>query len=77
MEPAWTQFESTYQSKTYIVTINVDEKDTPEFKQYSGLLGDGIPLTVWLNKEGKTVGSQLGSASYDTLKSETEKALSP
>lgn len=75
MEPAWTQFESTYKEKLEIVTINVDERSTKEFASYGQLVQGGIPHTVWLTQQNKPLSAQTGGLSFDQLKAETEKAL--
>ena len=76
MEPAWTQFESTYKKKVNLVMINTDESTTPEFKKYSkiGDTVDGIPATFWLDSKGKVLKSKVGSMDAKQLSSETEAA---
>jgi thioredoxin-like negative regulator of GroEL len=75
MDPAWTQFESQYKDKLKLVYVNVDEKTTKEFTQYSKLLGQAIPHTVWLNKQDQPVNEQTGAMSLSELSAASDKAL--
>lgn len=75
MEPAWAQFESDYQKKIGIVYINVDERDTPEFRAYSQFLGQSIPTTVWLNAQGQPVENRVGVLKREELGSLSDKLV--
>lgn len=76
MEPAWTQFESTYKGKVNLVMINVDEDKTPEFKKYTPLRGkdQSLPATLWVNSKGKVVQTKLGGMTAEQLGKETDSA---
>ena len=75
MAPAWTQFESDYQKKLEIVYINVDQRDTPEFKKYAAFAPSSIPFTLWVNHKGTQLDSKVGSLSPQELNSISDKAL--
>lgn len=77
MEPAWTQFESTYKSKVNLVMINVDEDKTPEFKKYMKIRGKDqmIPATYWMDSHGKVLQSKIGGLEASQLATETESAV--
>lgn len=75
MAPAWTQFESDYQKKLEIVYINVDQRDSAEFKKYAAYAPQSIPFTLWLNQKDHQLGSQVGSLSQQELSSISDKAL--
>ena len=79
MEPAWTQFESTYKKKINLVMINTDETTTPEFKKYGKIQEkyDGIPLTLWIDAKGKVLKSNLGGMDAKQLSSETDNPNRP
>jgi hypothetical protein len=75
MEPAWTQFESTFKTKANIVFINVDEKTNPLAKQYAEYKkgsGGYIPYTVWL-KNGKVVDQHVGGLELADLTKRSQK----
>lgn len=76
MEPAWTQFESTYKSKVNLVMINVDEDKTLEFKKYMKIRGKDqmIPATYWVDNTGKILQSKVGGMSAAQLQAETKTA---
>ncbi|MFN8609095.1 MAG: hypothetical protein U0931_16285 [Vulcanimicrobiota bacterium] len=76
MEPAWTQFESTYKSKVNLIMINVDEDKTAEFKKYMKIRGKDqmIPATYWVDAQGKVLQSKVGGMSATQLGAETDSA---
>ena len=79
MEPALTQFESSYKKKINLVSMNVDQDSSPEYKKYGHYLVDlskgSIPLTVWSDARGKVLDQFLGGLSVKELAARTEKAL--
>lgn len=79
MEPAWTQFESTYKKKINLVMINTDETTTSEFKKYGKIQQkfDGIPLTLWIDSKGKVLKSNVGAMDAKQLASETDNPKRP
>ena len=79
MEPAWTKFETDYKKKVNLVLVNIEEKGTPELKKYGKLQEDvdGLPLTLWLDANGKVVKSEIGKLEAKQLASQTDKALKP
>ena len=76
MEPAWTQFESTYKGKVNLVMINVDEDKTAEFKKYMPLRGKDqmIPATYWVDSKGKVLQTKIGGMDAAQLGKETDAA---
>lgn len=76
MEPAMAQFESKYKAKVNIVSINVDETETPEFKDFKKFAdpSDSIPYTVWLDKSGKILDKFSGELSAKQLSEKTDSA---
>ena len=75
MEPAMAQFESKYKKTLNLVSINVDDKGTPEQKKYSKIGPDAIPFTVWLDSKGKPIDQQVGLMTFDQLVERTEAAI--
>lgn len=75
MAPAWAQFESSYQKKAQIIYVNVDERNSSEFKSYSALAPRSIPTTLWLNAAGKVTQSHTGGQSLEELSQATDSAL--
>ncbi len=75
MGPAWTQFESTYKEKLEIVYINVDEKETAEYKKFESFCPPGIPTTIWFKGGQKPVETKTGSLSVQELTSISEQTL--
>lgn len=67
MAPAWAQFESKYQDRMRIVTINVDQRETEEFKAHAKWMQRAIPHTVWLSRKGALLQQQAGSMSLEQL----------
>lgn len=74
MEPAWTQFESTYKSKVNLVMINVDEDNTPQYKRYTPLRGkdQSLPATLWVDSKGKVLHTKLGAMTAVELAQKTD-----
>lgn len=70
-----TQFESNYKSKVNLVSINVDETTTPEFKKYGKLgdLSDSIPFTIWIDPNQKVLDKAVGGLSAADLVKRTDK----
>lgn len=76
MEPAMAQFESKYKNKVNIVSINIDDEDTPEQKKYAkAATSEYIPFTVWLDSKGKPIDEQVGSMTLLQLSQRTEAAI--
>ena len=76
MEPALAQFESKYSKKINLVTLDVDEKDTPEFRKYgAGTDKMELPFTVWLDASGKKLSSKAGNLTAAQLTSLTNQVL--
>jgi hypothetical protein len=75
MEPAMAQFESKYRSKINIVSINIDETETPEFKKYGKLgdLSESIPFTVWIDSNKKVLDREAAGLSFAELAKRTDR----
>jgi thiol:disulfide interchange protein len=78
MEPAMTQFESNSKKTLNLVSINVDQTDTPEYKKYAPLLEKlsqgSIPLTVWIDDKGKVLDQAVGAVTEKDLLARSQKA---
>lgn len=70
-----TQFESQFKSKVNIVSINVDQTKTAEYKKFANLTDNaaGIPHTVWLVKN-KPVEAKTGKLTLQQLTEFTRAA---
>lgn len=71
-----TQFESKFKNKVNLVSINVDQRKTPEYKKFAYLTDQaaGIPHTVWLAKN-KPVTAKTGKLTLQQLTQLTNAAL--
>jgi thiol-disulfide isomerase/thioredoxin len=78
MLPEWHAFEGSYKGKVTLVHINADQHDTPEYKKYGPMIEkeEGIPVTFWLDSDGKVLGKVLGTLDQKALASKTDDALS-
>lgn len=76
MEPAWTEFETAFRGRVNLVTINKDDKSSPEFKRYTGNKDiHEIPVTFWLDESGKVLHVQRMGMKASELKTVTERFL--
>lgn len=77
MAPQMAQFESKYQDKVNIIDIDLDKKDSPDYKKYEDVLkrSNSIPFTVWMDKSGKILGEEAGGMSAEQLESKTQSFL--
>lgn len=77
MEPAMAQFESKFKNKVNLVTINVDQDKTPEYKKYGYLAqkAAGIPYTVWIDPKRKILSEETGGLSVKQLTDKTNAAI--
>lgn len=79
IKPDLARFESDNLKKFKIVHVDVDKKDTPEFKQHIQLLMDGsqggIPYTLILDDKGNKVVDWVGAVPYDKLTADAKPRL--
>lgn len=67
MAPALAQFEQMYKSEVKVIEINVDQKDSSDYREYAKLKASGyIPETVVL-KDGKPVAREVGGLTLPQL----------
>ena len=74
MHDDWVAFESSYKNKVKIVAININDKESEEFKSYKAVLdaaGGGVPFTAWLDNDGKILAQQGGAIDKKLLGGET------
>lgn len=71
-----TQFESKFKHKVNVVSINVDQMKTPEYKKFAYLTDNasGIPHTVWVVKN-KAMQAKTGKLSLQKLNDITAALL--
>lgn len=59
--------------------MDVDKRDTPEFKKHIELLTKGsegaIPYTILLDDKGQKVAAWVGSVPYETMVRDSKPAL--
>jgi hypothetical protein len=77
MEPAMAQFESKFKNKVNLVTINVDQDKTAEYKKYGYLAqkAAGIPYTVWIDSKRKILSEETGQMDVKQLSDRTTGAI--
>ncbi len=75
MAADWAQFESTYQKKAEIVYINVDQRTSPEFTKYAPFASQGIPYTLWLDRQNKPLADRTGPLTAAELTETSDKFL--
>lgn len=72
MAPDLARFESEQPNVEY-QDINVDERDSAEFKRYSRYFeGHGIPFTVLIDSSGDARKEWSGPARYEQLMSDVQ-----
>ena len=75
MAADWAQFESTNQKKLEIVTINVDQRSSPEFLKYQSFAPSSIPYTLWLDRKDKPLADKTGPMTAQELTETSDKLL--
>ena len=77
MAPQMAQFESKFQDKVNIIDIDLDKKDSPDYKKYEDVLrrSNSIPFTVWMDKSGKILAEEAGGMSAEQLETKTKSFL--
>lgn len=79
IKPDLARFESENLKKFKIVHVDVDKKDSPEFKKYIQLLMDGsqgsIPYTLILDDKGQKAVDWIGAVPYDKMVADSKPKL--
>jgi hypothetical protein len=77
MLPAWRKFEKKFKGRAQLVHLDVDQRDTPEFKKYGPTVDKvgEIPLTLWYHSNGKVLHKKVGLVTAAELSEWTEKEI--